>query len=57
MPSLTVLLALCLCVLFVAHRLYGRLLARWFGLDAAAATPAHVHQDGEDFIQIGRAHV
>ncbi len=54
MPSLAVLLALCLCVLFVAHRLYGRLLARWFGLDAKAATPAHVHQDGEDFVPTGR---
>jgi carbon starvation protein len=54
MPSLAVLLALCLCVLFVAHRLYGRLLARWFGLDASAATPAHVHQDGEDFVPTER---
>lgn len=54
MPSLAVLLVLCLVAFFVAHRVYGRLLARWFGLDAATRTPAHVHEDGEDFAPTGR---
>lgn len=49
MPSLAVLLAICLCVFWIAHRVYGRLLARWFGLDPAVPTPAHTHRDGEDF--------
>ena len=49
MPSLAVLLAICLVVFWLAHRVYGRLLARWFGLDAATVTPAHTHRDGEDF--------
>ena len=54
MPSLAVLLALCLCVFALAHRVYGRLLARWFGLDAATPTPAHTHEDGADFVPTGR---
>ena len=49
MPSLAVLLAVCLVVFWLAHRLYGRLLARWFRLDEATTTPAHRHRDGEDF--------
>ena len=51
MPSLAVLLTICLVVFWLAHRFYGRLLARWFGLDAATVTPAHTHthRDGEDF--------
>ncbi len=49
MPSLAVLLAICLCLFWIAHRVYGRALARWFGLDATATTPAHSHRDGEDF--------
>jgi carbon starvation protein len=49
MPSLAVLLATCLGAFLVAHLFYGRLLARWFGLDRAATTPAHKHRDGEDF--------
>ena len=54
MRLLAVLLAICLCVFWVAHRVYGRLLARWFGLDAAQPTPAHTHQDGDDFVPTGR---
>jgi carbon starvation protein len=54
MPSLAVLLAICLVAFVVAHRVYGRLLARWFGLDAAARTPAHEHHDGQDFAPTGR---
>jgi len=49
MPSLALLLAICLVVLWLAHRIYGRLLARWFGLNAATTTPAHRHRDGEDY--------
>jgi carbon starvation protein len=49
MPSLAVLVALCLVAFWVAHRVYGRLLARWFGLDDARATPAHTQRDGADF--------
>lgn len=49
MPSLAVLLAICLVAFWIAHRVYGRLLARWFGLDAAATTPAHTHRDGADY--------
>ena len=49
MPSLAVLLAICLAAFWLAHRVYGRWLARRFGLDGAVSTPAHVHRDGEDF--------
>ncbi len=54
MPSLAALLALCLVAFWIAHRVYGRLLARWFGLDAASRTPAHAHRDGADFEPTGR---
>ena len=54
MPSLAVILLLCLAAFAIAHRLYGRLLARLFGLDPAARTPAHEHSDGEDFVPTGR---
>jgi carbon starvation protein len=54
MPSLALLLLLCLAGFAVAHRVYGRLLARLFGLDAAARTPAHERCDGEDFVPTGR---
>ncbi|MBL9079088.1 MAG: carbon starvation protein A [Planctomycetes bacterium] len=47
--SLALLLLSCLVAFALAHRLYGRLLARWFGLDAQATTPAHTHRDGQDF--------
>ena len=43
MPSLAVLLLVSLAVFYVAHRFYGRLLARLFGLDAGKVTPAHEH--------------
>ncbi|MBL8731875.1 MAG: carbon starvation protein A [Planctomycetes bacterium] len=49
MPSLAVLLLLCLGAFLVAHLVYGRLLSRWLGLDRGAATPAHTCRDGEDF--------
>ncbi|MDO8349343.1 MAG: carbon starvation CstA family protein, partial [Planctomycetota bacterium] len=52
--SLAAILLLSLCAFAVAHRFYGRLLARLFGLDARARTPAHEHADGEDFVPTGR---
>jgi carbon starvation protein len=52
--SLATLLLTCLAVFWLAHRLYGRLLARLFGLDANLRTPAHQHCDGEDFVPTGR---
>jgi carbon starvation protein len=54
MPPLAVLLALCLGAFWLAHLLYGRLLARWFALDPRTATPAHTHRDGSDFEPTGR---
>ncbi len=48
--SLAAILLLCLAAFALAHRFYGRLLARWFGLDQKATTPAHVHEDGCDFV-------
>jgi carbon starvation protein len=54
MPSLALLLALCLVAFWLAHRVYGRLLARWFGLDPARVTPAHRHRDGADYEPTGR---
>jgi carbon starvation protein len=54
MPSLAGILLLSLGAFVVAHRFYGRLLARWFGLDAAAPTPAHVHEDGQDYVPTKR---
>ncbi len=54
MPSLALLLGLCLVAFWLAHRFYGRLLARLFGLDAQRRTPAHEHEDGEDFVPTPR---
>ena len=54
MPSLAVLLLICLAVFFVAHRVYGRLLAKLFGLDQAKVTPAHEKQDGVDYVPTNR---
>jgi len=54
MPSLAALLLLCLGAFGVAHLVYGRFLARLFGLDPTAATPAHTREDGEDFVPTGR---
>lgn len=54
MPSLALLLVLCLAAFAVAHRVYGRLLARWFALDRDAVTPAHARRDGADYEPTGR---
>src|SRR5262245_34633514 len=45
---------LCLAVLAVGYRVYGGLLARRFGLDARADTPAHRFEDGNDYVPIPR---
>lgn len=54
MPSLAVLLIICLAVFYVAHRVYGKLLAKLFGLDAAKVTPAHEQKDGRDYVPTNR---
>ena len=54
MPSLALLLLSCLAAFWLAHRFYGRLLARLFGLDPSARTPAHTCEDGEDFVPTPR---
>jgi carbon starvation protein len=49
------LLAALVAVLLVAgYLLYGRFLARQFGLRRGARTPAHALQDGEDFVPTPR---
>lgn len=48
------LLLVVLGVFLLAFRVYGRLLARLFGLDPAARTPAHACRDGEDFVPTPR---
>jgi len=52
--SLAAMLLSCLVAFALAHRFYGRLLARWFGLDARTVTPAHACRDGEDFVPTPR---
>jgi carbon starvation protein len=48
--NLTVLALAFLALLVAGYRLYGRWVARKFGLDDARPTPAHVKQDGVDFV-------
>lgn len=48
--SLAALVLAVLAAFALAHVLYGRMLARQFGLDRDRTTPAHTHQDGEDFV-------
>jgi len=52
--SIAGLLIICLVAFALAHAFYGRLLARLFGLDAKATTPAHEHKDGQDYVPTGR---
>ncbi len=51
------ILALVLLIYFVAYKSYGGLLARWFGLDASVVTPAHVVNDGEDYVPTSRGYL
>ena len=54
MPSLAVLLLISLAVFYIAHRFYGRLLSKLFGLDSEKVTPAHEHEDGQDYVPTNR---
>src|SRR5688572_9703604 len=51
MSLLTIVLASAV-ILAVAYRVYGSLLARWFGLDPARATPAVELRDDVDYVPI-----
>ena len=48
--KLTLIAASFLAIIVIAYRLYGSWIARQVGLDAGAVTPAHEHNDGEDFV-------
>jgi carbon starvation protein len=48
--SIALLAAVVLTVLAVGYTLYGRVVARVMGLDAANPTPAHTVNDGVDFV-------
>src|SRR5687767_15888977 len=43
-------IAVCAVVLVVAYVTYGRLVARWLGLDPSRPTPAVEMEDGNDFV-------
>ena len=43
-------IAVCAVVLVIAYLTYGRLVARWLGLDPNRPTPAVVYEDGNDFV-------
>ena len=44
------IVAVCAVVLIVAYFTYGRLVARWLGLDATRVTPAVEMDDGNDYV-------
>lgn len=48
--SLPLLAGATIFVLALAYRTYGRWVARQFVLDASVRTPAHVKNDGEDYV-------
>jgi carbon starvation protein len=48
--SASLLLILALAALGAAYVLYGRFLARTYGVDPARKTPAHTKQDGVDYV-------
>ena len=52
--SLPTILLLSLAAFALAHRFYGRLLARLFHLDPGVRTPAHEHNDGADYVPTRR---
>src|SRR5687767_9725566 len=43
-------IAACAVLLVIAYVTYGRLVARWLGLDPSRPTPAVVYEDGNDFV-------
>ena len=49
MNSLTIV-AIAIVVLVAGYALYGRWLAKTWGIDPKAKTPAYTHEDGEDYI-------
>ena len=49
MNSLVIVLAAAVC-LIAAYALYGRWLARKWGIDPKAKTPAVLHNDGQDYV-------
>src|SRR5918992_3217183 len=44
------IVAVCAMVLIIAYFTYGRLVARWLGLDPSRPTPAVEMEDGNDFV-------
>ena len=48
--SLFIIAAISCAILAGGYLLYGRLLARWFGLSRATTTPAHTMSDGVDYV-------
>ena len=49
MNSLTIV-AIAIVVLVAGYALYGRWLAKTWGIDPKAKTPAYTHEDGEDYM-------
>ena len=47
MNSLTIV-AIAIVVLVAGYALYGRWLAKTWGIDPKAKTPAYTHEDGEE---------
>ena len=45
-----VIVAIAIVCLFVAYMTYGRWLAKKWGIDPNAKTPAYTHEDGEDYV-------
>ena len=54
MNSLTIV-AIAIVVLVAGYALYGRWLAKIWGIDPKAKTPAYTHEDGEDYIPTPKA--
>ena len=54
MNSLTIV-AIAIVVLVAGYALYGRWLAKTWGIDPNAKTPAYTHEDGEDYIPTPKA--
>ena len=56
MNGLTIV-GLAILVLAIAYVTYGRYLAKTWGIDPNAKTPAYTKEDGEDFIPTDRKSV
>ena len=54
MNGLTIV-AIAIVVLVAGYALYGRWLAKTWGIDPNAKTPAYTHEDGEDYIPTPKA--